>query len=108
MITFSLDTGIMTVLPVSMCHPVQAVQQVQQIPANLNFQIQQQQANQTVEIPMVAVGASDSTNALQQADNTTMNTKHESNTEDVSGDENGQLNIQDSVDNNDSDIQILS
>lgn len=93
--------GIMTVLPVSM------YQTVQQLPANLNFQLQQQPANQTVEIPMVTVAGGDTTAQLQGEDSSSMDVKQETSLEEGAGDDSGQLNIQDTDDTNASELQIL-
>lgn len=91
----------MTVLPVSM------YQTVQQLPANLNFQLQQQPANQTVEIPMVTNAGGDTTATLQGEDNSGLDVKQETCLEEGSGDDNGQLNIQDSDATSPSELQIL-
>lgn len=100
-------TGIMTVLPVSMYQPVQTVQTVQQIPTNLNFQLQQQAANQGVEIPMVTVVGGDATN-LQTVDSSVLHVKQEASMEELSEeDDNGQLNIQDGVHNTQSELHML-
>ncbi|XP_045164239.1 DNA-binding protein P3A2-like [Mercenaria mercenaria] len=96
--------GIMTVLPVSMYQPVQTVQQ---IPANLNFQLQQP-ANQAVEIPMVTVAGGDAASAsLQGEDNSSMEVKEETSLEEGSVEDSGQLNMQDTDDTSPSELQIL-
>jgi hypothetical protein len=99
-----MTSGIMTVLPVSMYQPVQTVQQ---IPANLSFQLQQQTGNQAVEIPMVTVAGGDATSNSLQEENTSMEVKEETALDESTVEENGQLNIQDNDDNSPSDLQIL-
>lgn len=95
----------MTVLPVSMYQPVQTVQQ---IPANLNFQLQQQTANQAVEIPMVTVAGGDaSSNSLQGEETANLEVKEEATLDEDTVEGNGQLNIQDSDETAPSDLQIL-